>query len=459
MAHCGTLSGALAYANPPIATPHIGIGRIMADPHGVSDARGEWFEVRNLGTNGVSLRGWRIASQNDRGHTITRAIVVPAGRRVVLGREVKPARNGGVRVDYAYGSSIRLANTGDWLALKDPSGATIDSVAWSSTRDGFAVPSAPIAPSAPTAASIPETPIASQSELVVRVLDVGQGDATLITNGSSKVLIDGGPDPVRFGTLLDSLRLNGATIDVVVLSHQHYDHHAGLRELFRTSRGITVRYFFENQDAYTNDALRELRDSITARAGRGQLVYRDTDDPCVDGRTICTITMAGGAKLHIMRPDPAGQDPNDRSTPVKLVGPDSASFTMWFAGDAEQREIGWFESARYDVTPGMRVDVLKADHHGSCNGVTGWYLRATRPRWITVSVGADNSYGHMHVQAKETYASYRIPWYRTDRNGTIVFRTPGTAGRGFTVEVARGGASMDGDADRNSSQQDCNPMP
>jgi competence protein ComEC len=291
------------------------------------------------------------------------------------------------------------------------------------------------------------------------VLDVGQGDATLITNGSSKVLIDGGPDPARFGALLDSLDLNGATIDVVILSHQHYDHHAGLRELFRTSRGITVRYFFENQDAYTNDALRELRDSIAARAGRGQLVYRDTDDPCADGRAICTITMAGGAKLHVMRPDPAGADPNDRSTPVKLVGPDSASFSMWFAGDAEQREIGWFESARYDVTPGMRVDVLKADHHGSCNGVTGWYLRATRPRWIAVSVGADNSYGHMHVQAKETYASYRIPWYRTDRNGTIVFRTPGAAGSGFTVEVARGTSSMEGDADRESSQQDCNRMP
>ena len=431
----------------------------MADPRGVSDAHGEWFEVRNLGTNGVSLRGWRIASQNDRGHTITRGVVVRAGGRVVLGRDASPARNGGVRVDYAYGSSIRLANTGDWLALKEPGGATIDSVAWSSTRDGFAVPSAPIVRSAPRTANMPKAPNASQSELVVRVLDVGQGDATLITNGSSKVLIDGGPDPVRFGALLDSLGLNGATIDVVILSHQHYDHHAGLRELFRTSRAITVRYFFENQDSYTNGALHELRDSIAARAARGQLVYRDTDDPCADGRALCTITMAGGAKLHIMRPDPAGLDPNDRSTPVKLVGPDSASFTMWFAGDAEQQEIGWFESARYDVTPGMRVDVLKADHHGSCNGVTGWYLRATRPRWIAVSVGADNSYGHMHVQAREMYASYRIPWYRTDRNGTIVFRTPGTAGSGFSVDVARGSASMDGDADRHSAQQDCNPMP
>ena len=303
------------------------------------------------------------------------------------------------------------------------------------------------------------TPNTLRSELVVRILDVGQGDATLITNGTSKVLIDGAPDPVRFGILLDSLGLDSATIDVVILSHQHYDHHAGLRELFRTSRGITVRYFFENQDPYANAALAELRDSVAARAGRGQLVYRDADDPCGDGRSICTITMSGGAKLHVMRPDPAGADPNDRSTPVKLVGPDSASFTMWFAGDAEHREIGWFESARYDVTPGMRVDVLKADHHGSCNGVSSWYLRATQPRWIVASVGADNSYGHMHEQTKQTYARFHIPWYRTDRNGTIEFRTPGTVGGGFTVDVARGSASMDGDADRQSIQQDCNPMP
>jgi hypothetical protein len=157
----------------------------------------------------------------------------------------------------------------------------------------------PIASIAETRAQAPPP----RMELVVRILDVGQGDATLITNGTSKVLIDGGPDPVRFGTLLDSLGLEGATIDVVILSHQHYDHHAGLRELFRTSRGITVRYFFENQDPYTNAALSELRDSVAARAGRGQLVYRDTDDPCGDGRFICTITMTGGAKLHVMQPD------------------------------------------------------------------------------------------------------------------------------------------------------------
>ena len=42
--------------------------------------------------------------------------------------------------------------------------------------------------------------------VVVKLLDVGQGDATLIENGGSRVLIDGGPEESRFGALLDSLR-------------------------------------------------------------------------------------------------------------------------------------------------------------------------------------------------------------------------------------------------------------
>ena len=38
-------------------------------------------------------------------------------------------------------------------------------------------------------------------ELIIRLLDIGQGDATYIRNGSSRVIIDGGPDSARFGSL------------------------------------------------------------------------------------------------------------------------------------------------------------------------------------------------------------------------------------------------------------------
>jgi competence protein ComEC len=292
-------------------------------------------------------------------------------------------------------------------------------------------------------------------ELIVRLLDIGQGDATYIRNGTSRVIIDGGPDPATFGRYLDSLNLNNSTIDVVILSHQHLDHYSGLRELFKTSRHIHVRYFFENKDPAAAVTLSELRDSVMSRMDRESLIYRDTDDPCSDGRPICTIAMTGGAKLDIMAPFPGGDGPNNRSAAVKLIGPDSASFTMWLAGDAEHEEIGWFETAGYARNPGMRVNVLKADHHGSCNGITPRYLALTDPRWVVASLGASNAYGHMHSEAKKIYRGARASWYRTDQNGTITIRTPGTIGGGFAITPERAGTDLSGPSDRVSRQPGC----
>ena len=295
------------------------------------------------------------------------------------------------------------------------------------------------------------------SELIVRLLDVGQGDAIYIRNGSSRVIIDGGPDTATFGRYLDSLDLNNSTIDVVILSHQHLDHYSGLRELFRTSRHIHVRYFFENKDPAPAVTLATLRDSILSRMDHDSLVYRDTDDPCSDGRSICTIRMSGGATLHIMAPDPNGATPNNRSTAIKVIGPDSASFTMWLAGDAEHEEISWFDSVDYDQNPGMTANVLKADHHGSCNGVTSNYLALIRPQWVIASLGTGNAYGHMHKQARDVYRRAGVPWYRTDQNGTITIRSPGTVDGGYTITPQRRGKDLTGPSDRTSPQLRCAP--
>jgi len=294
--------------------------------------------------------------------------------------------------------------------------------------------------------------------LTVRVLDVGQGDATYIRNGDSRVIIDGGPDEERFGALLDSLGLSNTTIDMVVLSHQHSDHYRGLLALFDSDRHIRVRYFFENKEPSTASTLTRLRDSVLARMDRDSLIYRSTDDPCDNGEPMCTITMKGGAKLHLLKPLRRPQSANNRSAVVKLVGPDSASFTMWFAGDAEHEEIQYFMRAGYARIPGMRVDVLKADHHGSCNGVTARYLDLLRPSWVIASLAAHNDYGHMHEQAKTVYQAAGVPWYRTDQNGTITIRSPGTAGSGYTVQQSRGGANESGPSDRESHQAECAEM-
>lgn len=464
------------------------INEFLADPSVSADASGEWIEIHNRGSSAVNLQNFRLASNNDAVHTIAGSVNVPAGGYVVMGRDANTANNGGVTLNYSYGTAITLANAGDWIALRDGSGATIDSVNYTSTTAGVAwgvkdpaldnttvgTASNWTLQTSPFGAGDKGTPGkindgqvtggggggGTTQALTVRFLDVGQGDATYITNGTSKVIIDGGPDTVRFGKLLDSLGLNGQTIDLVVLSHEHYDHHSGLLELFRSSRNITIRYFEENQNTYSNTQLQRLRDSIAARAARGTLIYRDTDDPCANGSAVCTFTLNGGAKVHVLKPNPAGTTPNNRSAAEKIVGPDSASFSMWLAGDAEQEEISWFlNGAGYATNPGMKVNVLKADHHGSCNGVTNAYVNTVNPAWVLAGVGATNTYGHMHQQAKDLYTAHAKPWYRTDGNGTVVITAPGTPGSGYTVAVQKGSSSMSGSTDRTSSQTQCNPIP
>lgn len=291
--------------------------------------------------------------------------------------------------------------------------------------------------------------------LTVRLLDVGQGDATYIHNGNSRIIIDGGLKQARFGKLLDSLGLRDTVIDVVILSHAHSDHYQGLQALFESKRKIRIRYFFENQDPSSAKALGMLRDSVLSRMTRDSLIYRDTDDPCGDGRPLCTITLRGGAVLHVLKPLGPPQSANNRSVAVKLVGADSASFSMWFAGDAEHEAIRYFSRTGYPLRPGMHVNVLKANHHGSCNGVNQQYLRAIRPDWVVVSLANKNDYGHMHEQAKAAYRAAKVPWYRTDQNGTITITAPGTPNSGYTVTPSRGTSEMRGASDRKARQARC----
>jgi beta-lactamase superfamily II metal-dependent hydrolase len=550
------------------------INEVMVDPAAVTDDVGEWIEIHNPASTSIDLKGWRIHSANDAVHTIATSVVIAAGGYAVLARNGTASKNGGVTAGYAYGTGLTLANASDWIALRNASGASVDSVAWASSvpsgatrgvsdptadnpdvkganwhtatsvygkgdkgtpgarNDGYVAAPGPVVTVTVTPATAgivagatqafsasavdsngtsvsttytwttSNTSIASvnvsgvvtglaagtvavrataangvfaeatltvtapsgggggtSSELIVKVLDIGQGDATYIANGTSRVFIDGGPDTASFRRHLDALGVRGGTVDVVVISHAHFDHYSGLRELFKTSNGIQVRYLFENRDAGTAVSLGELRDSIDSRVARGELIVRDTDDPCGDGRAVCTVTLNGGAKLHVMRPDPSASDANNRSTPVKLVGPDSASFSMWFAGDAEHEAQGWFDTgANYDVFPGMKVEVLKANHHGSCNGVSSRFVDLVNPALVTFSVSADNSYGHVHTQTKDLFARYGKPWYRTDQNGNITFRSPGTVGGGYTVSVDRGVQSEGGIPDRTSAQTACSTL-
>lgn len=113
------------------------ITEIMADPSKVFDAVGEWFELYNPADVSVDVGGWKIASNNDAVHTIAGSVVIPSHTYVVFARNGDPAVNGGVNPVYVYdagSATLNLANNAtDWLAIRDASDASVDSVFWGAT--------------------------------------------------------------------------------------------------------------------------------------------------------------------------------------------------------------------------------------------------------------------------------------------------------------------------------------
>ena len=78
---------------PSLAGSDLIISRVMADPSTVSDDRGEWVEIANLGADSTDLYGWQLRSARDPGFTISQSLLVPPGGTVILGRNADSSTN------------------------------------------------------------------------------------------------------------------------------------------------------------------------------------------------------------------------------------------------------------------------------------------------------------------------------------------------------------------------------
>ncbi len=133
--HASPLEG--APCTPP--TPAIVITEVMIDPAAVADTYGEWFEVHNPGATAIDLKDWWLRSDGQTQHKVASTVVVPPGGYAVLCRNSNPSLNGGIaNCAYQY-VGLSLANTSnDTVEVADPSGTTVDIVAWVATSSKHA---------------------------------------------------------------------------------------------------------------------------------------------------------------------------------------------------------------------------------------------------------------------------------------------------------------------------------
>jgi hypothetical protein len=109
------------------------INEVLSNPGGtISDANGEWFEVYNAGLFPVNMVGFRIgdsAASGDRpAHLITgpTELAIAVGGYLVFGNTTNTTNNGGVVVDYAYGTALTLANSLDAVRIISSDGFVSD---------------------------------------------------------------------------------------------------------------------------------------------------------------------------------------------------------------------------------------------------------------------------------------------------------------------------------------------
>lgn len=257
-------------------------------------------------------------------------------------------------------------------------------------------------------------------ELMVRMLDVGQGDAFFLRFPTGQtMLIDGGaahPSDRGQRIILPFLRAHGVRrLNVVVASHGDSDHIGGLPAVLREIPVDLVVMGPPGESTATTGALE------TVIAQKGIPVERVARGDAISGIAPCS--------LAVLHPGAAYGDDNDLSVVLRL---DYGEASFLFTGDATSRAELLMLGAGLDLD----CDVLKAGHHGSASSNSAAFLRAVTPEIVLISAGRNNFYRHPHPDALERFENEHARIYRTDHHGSVALFTDGNALRVETSQKA-----------------------
>jgi competence protein ComEC len=242
--------------------------------------------------------------------------------------------------------------------------------------------------------SVPRPP----SEPRLLVIDIGQGNASLLQDGTEGVLVDAGPVD---GGVVAALRRSGIRrLRSVILSHPAADHDGGAASAIDAFPTDLVIDGGTPGGGPTHDA------AIRAARRRGTRVVQARV-----GQQLSFGRIALRLRWPTARASAAPGDPNDRAAVVEAqIG----TLRALLPADAEGNVL--------TTLPNLKADVLVVSHHGSNDDRLPAVLRRLRPRLAVISLGTPNTYGHPTPATLGALRDARVPTLRTDQDGTIDVR-------------------------------------
>ncbi len=263
--------------------------------------------------------------------------------------------------------------------------------------------------------------------LHIDFLDVGQGDAALITFPDGRtMMVDGGgrfrqamysddgepfePDMRGIGEAVVSEFLwdrGYSAIDHILATHADADHMQGLTDVaknFSIGSAVFARMPMDDPE------FAELADTLNRRAIPTESIARG--DRLVFGNTVIEVLYP------IADEDPNAVSDNDHSAVLRIVIGNRA-FLM--TGDIEKH-------AETDLLSGggtLAADLIKVAHHGSRTSSTPEFINAVGAKYAVISVGRRSPFGHPHPEVVDRWINSGAKVMTTGENGTISVSTDG----------------------------------
>lgn len=253
----------------------------------------------------------------------------------------------------------------------------------------------------------------SQERISLRLIDVGQGQAALISwqgkSGSGRALVDGGgfaSGTFDVGRQIISPVLTANAppkLDWLVNTHPDADHLHGL--LFPLAAFTIKNVAFGPDDGKKSTAVIARRDAILQRRGFAPIRWQAGD----------VAHLAPGLALEVLHPGEGAErlSANDKALVLRLVH--NGKPLALICGDIERQGISQMLARKHT----LKADVLVLPHHGSASSFSAALYDAVAPQLALASCGYANPWKFPARKVRDALAERGVPLATTADKGHI----------------------------------------